>query len=91
VSDASYVEFILTAKRNRAYATAAELQEEVAERRAAEQRGPQDRSIDEWAELSRAAEYKAAARERLYLTDFLQSHTWRMQDVAVALDELGMP
>jgi len=51
----------------------------------------QDRSVDEWAELSRAAEWKARQRERLYLTDFLQSHAWRMHDVAVALDELGTP
>ena len=91
VSDASYVEAILTAKLNRANAKAAKLQDEAAERRAEEQRGPKDRSVDEWAELSRAAEWKARQRERLYLTDFLQSHAWRMHDVAVALDELGTP
>ena len=91
VSDASYVEAILTAKLNRANAKAAKLQKEAAERRAEEQRGPKDRSVDEWAALSREAEWKAAQRERLYLTHFLQSHTWRMQDVAATLDELGTP
>ena len=36
------------------------------------------------------AAYKAGQRERLYLTDFLQSHECRMQDIADALDELGL-
>ena len=26
----------------------------------------------------------------VYLTDFLQSHTWRMKDIAAAFDELGL-
>ena len=47
--------------------------------------------MDEWAALDKQAEWKAGQRERLYLTDFLQAHAWRMKDVAAALDELGPP
>ena len=40
------------------------------------------------AEETKQAEYKAAQRERLYLTNFLRSHVvWRMKDIAAALDE----
>ena len=91
VTDAAYVEAVLTAKLNRATAKVQRLQQAASEHRAEEQRGPKDRSVDEWAALGRASAWKAAQRERLYLTNFLKSHAWRMQDVAAALDELGTP
>ena len=53
-------------------------------------RGPRDRTADEWAALSRAARWKAQQRERAYLTDFLTSHEWRVEDIAAGLDELGL-
>ena len=91
VTDAAYVEAVLTAKLNRATAKMQRLQQVASEQRAEEQRGPKDRTVDEWAALGRESAWKAAQRERLYLTNFLESHAWRMQDVAAALDELGTP
>ena len=85
VTDAAYVEHVLTAKLHRATAKAEQLQQVAAEQRAEAQRGPKDRSVDEWAALGRAGAWKAAQRERLYFTNFLKSHEWRMQDVADAL------
>ena len=89
-SDAEYVKAVLEGKLRRSEQRALEHAQKAAKLRAEAQRGPRDRSVDEWAQLGREAEYKAAQRERLYLTDFLQSHEWRMQDVAAALDELGL-
>jgi chromosome segregation ATPase len=91
VTDAAYVEHVLTAKLHRATAKAEQLKLAAAGQRAEAQRGPKDRSVDEWAALGREGAFKAAQRERLYFTNFLKSHEWRMQDVAAALDELGPP
>jgi|TARA_B110001469_G_scaffold126541_1_gene144438 chromosome segregation ATPase len=91
VTDAAYVEAVLTAKLGRAAQKMQRLQQVACEQRAEAQRGPKDRSVDDWAALGRAGAWKAAQRERLYLTNFLKSHAWRMQDVAAALDELGPP
>lgn len=49
-----------------------------------------DRSVDEWAALSRSAAYKAGQRERAYLRAFLQSHSWRAEDIAGALASEGL-
>ena len=91
MTDAAYVEHVLTAKLHRATAKAEQLKLAAAGQRAEAQRGPKDRSVDEWAALGREGAFKAAQRERLYFTNFLKSHEWRMQDVAAALDELGTP
>jgi hypothetical protein len=89
-SDAEYVTAVLEGKLRRAEQRATEHALKAAKLRAEAQKGPKDRTVDEWAQLSREAAYKAGQRERLYLSDFLQSHEWRMQDVAAALDELGL-
>lgn len=49
-----------------------------------------DRSVDEWAALGRCATYKAGQRERGYLRAFLQSHSWRPEDIAGALSAEGL-
>lgn len=49
-----------------------------------------DRSVDEWAALSRSAAYKAGQRERAYLRAFLKSHSWRPEDIASALSAEGL-
>lgn len=49
-----------------------------------------NRSVDEWAALSRCAAYKAGQRERGYLRAFLQSHYWRPADIACALAAEGL-
>ena len=90
-SDAAYVQAVLKAKLVRAEARMAAQVQKAADGRADSQRGPRSRTMDEWAALDKQAEWKAGQRERLYLTDFLQAHAWRMKDVAAALDELGPP
>ena len=90
VSDAEYVAAVLKGKLRRAELKAEEHVKRAAKDRADLQRGPRDRSVDEWAALTNEAKYKAEQRERLYLTNFLQSHTWRMKDIAAAFDELGL-
>ena len=91
VSDAEYVAAVLKGKLRRAELKAEEHVKRAAKDRAELQRGPRDRTVDEWAALDKEAKYKAEQRERLYLTNFLQSHTWRMKDIAAAFDELGPP
>ena len=89
-SDAEYVAAVLKGKLRRAELKAEAHIKKAAADRAEVQRGPRDRTVDEWAALDKEAEWKAAQRERLYLTNFLQSHTWRMKDIAAAVDELGL-
>ena len=89
-SDAEYVRVVLEAKLKRAEKRAVERQAKVSEQQAQLLRGPTSRTVDEWASLGREAEYKAAQRERKYLSDFISSHDFRLKDVAAALDELEM-
>ena len=89
-SDAEYLRVVLEAKLKRAQARAEEKQAKVFEQQAQLLRGPVNRTVDEWASLSREAEWKAAQRERRYLSEFISSHDFRLKDVAAVLDELGM-
>ena len=88
--DAAYVESVLKAKLARETARAEKHKQAASDARAEALRGPRDRSVDEWAALDREALYKAEQRERLYLSEFLKSHAWRMKDIAAALDELNL-
>jgi len=67
-SDAEYVRVVLEAKLKRAQARAVERQAKVFEQQAQLLKGPANRTVDEWASLGREAEYKAAQRERRYLS-----------------------
>eukprot|EP00966_Prymnesium_polylepis_P120837 2792216-Prymnesium_polylepis.2 len=48
-----------------------------------------DRTADEWEALSREARWKASQRERAWLKTLLKVHSWRMEDMASVLSELG--
>ena len=89
-SDADYVRVILEAKLARAEASAAEKQAKLRTQRAELLKGPANRTVDEWAALGREAEYKAAQRERRYLSEFISSHDFRPKDIAASLDELNL-
>ena len=89
-SDADYVRVILEAKLARAEASAAEKQAKLRTQRAELLKGPANRTVDEWATLGREAEYKAAQRERRYLSQFISSHGFRPKDIAASLDELNL-
>lgn len=45
--------------------------------------------MDEWAALSKEAQWQASHREREHLKTLLKSHSWRLKDVADVLLELG--
>ena len=88
-SDAEYVKVITEAKLARARAKVVEKQAKSAEMQAELMKGPKERSVDEWSALTKEAEWKAAQRERAYLSAFLKSHSFRTKDIGAALDELG--
>jgi hypothetical protein len=90
VSDADYMRVVLEARVKRLEAKTAEKAARLLQQNNELLRGPRDRTVDEWADLTKDAEWKAAQRERLYLAEFLKSHDFRPKDVADALDELGM-
>ena len=87
-SDAKYLATSSARREARTRAKMAEQSKKLADAQAKAKEGPCDRSEEEWAALSREARWKASQRERGYLTTFLTSHEWRMEDVAAALDEL---
>ena len=51
---------------------------------------PGDRTLEEWAALSREARAKAVTRERTYLANFMASHEWRCDDLAFVLSQAGL-
>ena len=89
-SDAGYVQVVLEAKLARAEARAAEKQAKLYAQRAELLKGPANRTVDEWAALGREAEWKAAQRERRYLSEFISNHDFRPKDIAASLDELNL-
>ena len=89
-SDAGYVRVVLKAKLARAEVRAAEKQAKLKAQQAELLKGPANRTVDEWASLGREAEWKAAQRERRYLSEFISGHDFRPKDIAAALDELDL-
>ena len=90
VSDGDYLRVILSARLKRVEAKAADKAAKLLAQNNELMKGPRDRTVDEWAALNKESEWKAAQRERLYLSEFLTSHDFRAKDVADALDELGL-
>ena len=90
LTDADYLQVVLQGKLDRAVAKAAEKGARVLQQKYELLKGPSSRSFDDWATLTREAEYKAAQRERLYLSNFLKSHNFRAKDLADGLDELNL-
>ena len=80
-TDAEWAAWNAERRTQRALVKAAELQARV------DTIAPptQDRTVDEWTELSAGARRQAALREREHLKSFFSSHTWRMEDLAEVL------
>ena len=90
MTDGDYLRVVLAARLKRVEAKAADKAAKLLAQSNELMKGPRDRTVDEWAALNKRSEWKAAQRERLYLSEFLKSHDFRAKDVADALDELGL-
>ena len=65
-------------------------QAQVTKLRAQQLHVPHSRSAAEWASLNAAAERQASRREQLSIAAFIDSHPWRVTDLAIVLQQRGL-